>query len=119
MAHAAARRKAGTATRCCGWSKCGRDQRSRADAMMSWAVPPQERRRRNYFPHLMWISRRRGVVPPMRIGFLFNHDQIHQMAHSLPVAMALARANTGAELIVAPTHDLLAIGRDQRRERGC
>lgn len=44
----------------------------------------------------------------MRIGFLFNHDQIHQMAHSLPVAMALARADTGAEIIVATTNDLLA-----------
>ena len=44
----------------------------------------------------------------MRIGFLFNHDQIHQMAHSLPVAMALARGGTGAEIIVATTNDLLA-----------
>ena len=26
----------------------------------------------------------------MRIGFLFNHDQIHQVAHSLPIALALA-----------------------------
>lgn len=56
----------------------------------------------------MRISRRRGVIPPMRIGFLFNHDQIHQMAHSLPVAMALARAKTGAEIIIATTNDLLA-----------
>ena len=58
----------------------------------------------------MRISRRRGVIPPMRIGFLFNHDQIHQMAHSLPVAMALARAGTGtgAEIIVATTNELLA-----------
>ena len=44
----------------------------------------------------------------MRIGFLFNHDQIHQMAHSLPVAMALARAGTGADIMVATTSDLLA-----------
>lgn len=44
----------------------------------------------------------------MRIGFLFNHDQIHQMAHSLPVALALARAGTGAEIIVATTNELLA-----------
>ncbi len=27
----------------------------------------------------------------MRIGFLFNHDQAHQVAHSLPIALALAR----------------------------
>ena len=39
----------------------------------------------------------------MRIGFLFNHDQIHQVAHSLPIAMRLAEAETGAEIIVATT----------------
>ena len=27
----------------------------------------------------------------MRIGFLFNHDQVHQVAHSLPIALALAK----------------------------
>lgn len=27
----------------------------------------------------------------MRVGFLFNHDQIHQVAHGLPTALALAR----------------------------
>ena len=43
----------------------------------------------------------------MRIGFLFNHDQIHQVAHSFPVAMALASAGTGAEIIVATTGDHL------------
>ena len=59
------------------------------------------------FPHLLRISRDRGVVPPMRIGFLFNHDQVHQMAHSLPVAMALARAGTGAEIVVATTTERL------------
>lgn len=40
----------------------------------------------------------------MRIGFLFNHDQVHQVAHSLPIALALARAGTGAEIIVATTN---------------
>lgn len=39
----------------------------------------------------------------MRIGFLFNHDQVHQVAHSLPVALSLAAANTGAEIIIATT----------------
>ena len=39
----------------------------------------------------------------MRVCFLFNHDQVHQVAHSLPIAMALARANTGAEIILATT----------------
>ena len=36
----------------------------------------------------------------MRIGFLFNHDQIHQVAHGLPIALALARQRTGAEIII-------------------
>jgi hypothetical protein len=37
----------------------------------------------------------------MRVGFLFNHDQVHQVAHSLPIALALAHAGTGAEVILA------------------
>ena len=28
----------------------------------------------------------------MRLCFLFNHDQIHQIAHSLPIALALAES---------------------------
>lgn len=43
----------------------------------------------------------------MRIGFLFNHDQVHQVAHSLPVALALARSGSGAEIIVATTNQRL------------
>lgn len=39
----------------------------------------------------------------MKIGFLFNHDQVHQVAHSLPIALALAREGVDAELIVATT----------------
>ena len=39
----------------------------------------------------------------MRIGFLFNHDQLHQVAHSLPIALALARADLGIEIVVATT----------------
>lgn len=27
----------------------------------------------------------------MRVGFLFNHDQVHQVAHGLPTAIALSR----------------------------
>lgn len=37
----------------------------------------------------------------MRIGFLFNHDQIHQIPHSLPIALELAKA--GGHEIVAIT----------------
>ena len=40
----------------------------------------------------------------MRIGFLFNHDQIHQVAHSLPIALALAKAEPGIEVVVATTN---------------
>ena len=43
----------------------------------------------------------------MRIGFLFNHDQVHQVAHSLPIAMALAGLHPGVEVVVAVTNDRL------------
>lgn len=39
----------------------------------------------------------------MRIGFLFNHDQIHQIAHSLPIALALANAHEDLEIVIATT----------------
>jgi hypothetical protein len=44
----------------------------------------------------------------MRIGFLFNHDQIHQVAHSLPIALALATSGFSGEIIVATTTPRLA-----------
>lgn len=44
----------------------------------------------------------------MRIGFLFNHDQVHQVAHSLPIALALARAGVDAEIVVATTNPRLS-----------
>jgi hypothetical protein len=44
----------------------------------------------------------------MKIGFLFNHDQVHQVAHSLPIALALARAEAGAEIVVATTNPRLS-----------
>lgn len=44
----------------------------------------------------------------MRIGFLFNHDQVHQVAHSLPIALALARSGVVAEIIVATTSPRLS-----------
>lgn len=40
----------------------------------------------------------------MRIGFLFNHDQVHQVAHSLPIAMALAERRPDLEILVATTN---------------
>ena len=43
----------------------------------------------------------------MRIGFLFNHDQIHQVAHSLPIALALADSDRDLDVIVATTSEVL------------
>jgi hypothetical protein len=44
----------------------------------------------------------------MRICFLFNHDQIHQVAHSLPIALSLADSGFNGEIIVATTTPRLA-----------
>jgi hypothetical protein len=41
---------------------------------------------------------------PPHIGFLFNHDQIHQIAHSLPVAVELAGASPGLLVSIATTN---------------
>jgi hypothetical protein len=43
----------------------------------------------------------------MRIGFLFNHDQIHQVAHSLPIAIALAESDPSLDILVATTNDVM------------
>lgn len=51
---------------------------------------------------------RGGVIGAMRIGFLFNHDQVHQVAHSLPIALELARSGVAAEIVVATTSPRLA-----------
>jgi hypothetical protein len=51
---------------------------------------------------------RRWRLRSMRIGFLFNHDQIHQIAHSLPIALALAETGMGAEIIIATTNARIA-----------
>ncbi|MBK5265477.1 MAG: CDP-glycerol glycerophosphotransferase family protein [Alphaproteobacteria bacterium] len=39
----------------------------------------------------------------VQICFLFNHDQTHQIAHSLPIALALAQ-DTGVQVTLAVTH---------------
>ena len=41
----------------------------------------------------------------MRIGFLFNHDQVHQVAHVLPIALALAKRRNGAEILLCSVSD--------------
>lgn len=47
---------------------------------------------------------RKAETAPLRIGFLFNHDQIHQIAHSLPVADALAARTPNARISLAVTN---------------
>lgn len=44
----------------------------------------------------------------MRVGFLFNHDQIHQIRHSLPIALALARSHNSIETVIAVSSDMIA-----------
>ncbi|GAA0662715.1 hypothetical protein FHT00_001359 [Sphingomonas insulae] len=43
----------------------------------------------------------------MKIGFLFNHDQVHQVAHALPTALAMAQDYPQVEIVVATTNDRL------------
>ncbi|MFT9099470.1 MAG: hypothetical protein ABF461_07555 [Zymomonas mobilis subsp. pomaceae] len=47
------------------------------------------------------------AVPPIKIAFLFNHDQAHQIAHALPTALALMRIAPEMEVIIATTNDKL------------
>ncbi|WP_347303772.1 hypothetical protein V5740_03890 [Croceibacterium sp. TMG7-5b_MA50] len=42
-----------------------------------------------------------------RVCFLFNHDQLHQVAHSLPIALALAETGA-ADVTLAVASDALA-----------
>ena len=41
----------------------------------------------------------------MRIGFLFNHDQVHQVAHGLPIALAMAKKHADAEIILCSANE--------------
>ncbi|TXC71928.1 hypothetical protein FSB78_13900 [Sphingomonas ginsenosidivorax] len=43
----------------------------------------------------------------MKIGFLFNHDQVHQVAHALPTALAMVEGYPDSEIVVATTNDRL------------
>lgn len=45
-----------------------------------------------------------GVPLHMRVGFLFNHDQLHQVGHLLPVALALAESDVGLKVVLATTN---------------
>jgi len=50
-----------------------------------------------------------GLNPPLapeamdRICFLFNHDQVHQIAHSLPIALAMAERHPGQVTLAVTT----------------
>ncbi|QEH79139.1 hypothetical protein EIK56_13650 [Sphingomonas sp. C8-2] len=55
----------------------------------------------------MRVSPDGGVMARMRIGFLFNHDQVHQVAHALPIALAIRRLHPTADIVVATTNDRL------------
>jgi hypothetical protein len=48
-----------------------------------------------------------GDLGTLRIAFLFNHDQLHQVAHSLPIALRLAELGTGAEILLVTTSERL------------
>lgn len=43
----------------------------------------------------------------MRVGFLFNHDQVHQVAHALPTALAVIADHPEAEVVIAATNEPL------------
>ncbi len=48
-----------------------------------------------------------GVVASMRIGFLFNHDQVHQVAHALPIALAMRHLSPSVQVVIATTNPAL------------
>lgn len=41
-----------------------------------------------------------------RIGFLFNHDELHQIAHSAPIAFELSRLEPGLEIVLLASSPL-------------
>src|SRR5690242_18990125 len=43
----------------------------------------------------------------MRVGFFFNHDQCHQVAHSLPIALSLIRNVPEVEVAIATANPRL------------
>src|SRR5215469_11138696 len=51
--------------------------------------------------------RRRRLIY-MKIGFLFNHDQTHQVAHSLPIALELIQNHPDVDVVVATTNSKLS-----------
>jgi len=46
----------------------------------------------------------------MRIGFLFNHDGTHQIAHTMPIAVALARRGVEVDVLTSSASQREAAG---------
>ncbi len=44
-------------------------------------------------------------IDPQRIGFLFNHDELHQVAHIAPIISALQRQAPTARVEVITSSD--------------
>ena len=68
------------------WSRCP-----------NWARA--ERGRQGVGPAGILASMSRGVGPA-QVGFLYNHDALHQIAHTAPVAAALARSGDGVSVTI-------------------
>lgn len=47
-------------------------------------------------------------VQGKKIGFLFNHDQVHQVAHSLPIALSMAKMNIHDDIVIITTNSRLS-----------
>ena len=56
----------------------------------------------------MWMSQWHDVMANVKVGFFFNHDQTHQVAHALPIALSLMRNVPSAEVVIATTGDRLS-----------
>lgn len=60
-----------------------------------------------FSPGFFLPERGRHLPLPISVGFLFNHDQVHQVAHSLPVALALHQRNPALKIVIAYTNEHL------------
>ncbi|AAV90358.1 uncharacterized protein ZMO1_ZMO1734 [Zymomonas mobilis subsp. mobilis ZM4 = ATCC 31821] len=43
----------------------------------------------------------------IKVAFLFNHDQAHQIAHALPTAIALMELAPNLDIVIATTNDII------------
>jgi hypothetical protein len=63
--------------------------------------------RRSFLALGLWVGHHGDVMRDVRIGFFFNHDQVHQIAHSLPIALSLMQM-PGTTVVIATTNDRLS-----------